>query len=108
MEIFKIHSSSRLRYLLDLIVFKDLRPDSLVGVLPDLLCELHTSKATLLSPAPPRVDLYQHYPTEVVSHKSHCLPANNHLRYTPRTLRSPTVDVLESGLSHFKSTKTQG
>ena len=63
-EIFKIHSSPRrpvagLRSLLDLTVFKDLRPDSLVGVLPDLLCELHTSKATLLSPAPPRVDLYQ-------------------------------------------------
>ena len=63
-EIFKIHSSSQrsvagLRRLLDLTVFKDLRPDSLVvGVLPDLLCELHTSKATLLSPAPPRVDLY--------------------------------------------------
>ena len=64
MEIFKIHSSSqrsvaRLHSLLDLTVFKDLRPNSLVvGVLPDLLCELHTSKATLLSPAPPRVDLY--------------------------------------------------
>ena len=64
MEIFKIHSSSRrsvagLRSLLDLTVFKDLRPDSLVvGVLLDLLCELHTSKATVLSPAPPRVDLY--------------------------------------------------
>ena len=43
----------------DLTVFKDLRPDSLVvGVLLDLLCELHTSKETLLSPAPPRVDLY--------------------------------------------------
>ena len=60
MEIFKIHSSSQrsvagLRSLFDLTVFKDLRPDSLVvGV----LCELHTSKATLLSPAPPRVDLY--------------------------------------------------
>ena len=46
MEIFKIHSSSRrsvveLRSLLDLTVFKDLRPDSLVvGMLPDLLCEL--------------------------------------------------------------------
>ena len=64
MEIFKVHSSSQrpvagLRSLLDLPVFKDLRPDSLVvGVLPDLLCELHTSKATVLSPAPPRVDLY--------------------------------------------------
>ena len=64
MEIFKIHSSSQrsvagLRSLLDLTVFKDLRPDSLVvGVLADLLCELHTSKVTLLSPAPPRVDLY--------------------------------------------------
>ena len=46
MEIFKIHSSPQrsvagLRRLLDLTVFKDLRPDSLVvGVLPDLLCEL--------------------------------------------------------------------
>ena len=63
MEIFKIHSSSQrsvagLRSLLDLTVFKDLRPDSLVGVLPDLLCELHTSKATQLLPAPPCVDLY--------------------------------------------------
>ena len=64
MEIFKIHSSSQrsvagLRSLLDLTVFKDLRPDSLVvGVLPDLLCELQTSKATLLLLAPPRVDLY--------------------------------------------------
>ena len=64
MEIFKIHSSSQrsvagLRSLLDLTVFKDLRPDSLVaGLLPDLLCELHTSKATLLSPAPPCVDIY--------------------------------------------------
>ena len=62
-EIFKIHSSSQrpvagLRSLLDLTVFKDLRPDSLVGVLLDLLCELHTSKATLLSPAPLRVDTY--------------------------------------------------
>ena len=63
-EIFKIHSSSQrsiawLRSILDLMVFKDLRPDSLVaGVLPDLLCELHTSKATLLSPAHPHVDLY--------------------------------------------------
>ena len=63
-EIFKIHSSSQnpvvgLRSLLDLTVFKDLRPDSLVvGVLPDLLCELHTSKATLVSPALLRVDLY--------------------------------------------------
>ena len=48
-----------LRSLLDLRVFKDLRPNSLVeGVLPDLLCELHTSKATLLSPAFPCVDLY--------------------------------------------------
>ena len=61
MEIFKIHSSSQrsvagLCSLLDLTVFKDLRPDSLVvGVLPDLLCELQTSKATLLSPAPPCV-----------------------------------------------------
>ena len=64
MEIFKIHSSSQrsvagLRSLLDLMVFKDLRSDSLVvGVLPDLLCELHISKATLVSPAPPCVDLY--------------------------------------------------
>ena len=64
MEIFKIHSSSQrsvagLRSLLDLTVFKDLRPNSLVvGMLPDLLCELHISKATLLSPVPPRVDLY--------------------------------------------------
>ena len=64
MEIFTIHSSSQrsvagLRSLLDLTVFKDLRPDSLVvGVLPDLLCELHTSKTTMLSSAPPRVDLY--------------------------------------------------
>ena len=66
MEIFKIHSSSQrsvagLRSLLDLagFFFKDLRPNSLVvGVLPDLLCELHASKATLLSPAPPCVDLY--------------------------------------------------
>ena len=68
MEVFKIHSSSRrsvagLRSLFDLTVFKDLRPDSLVasfvvGVLPDLLCQLHTSKATLLSPAFLRVDLY--------------------------------------------------
>ena len=64
MDIFKIHSSSQrsvagLRSLLDLTDFKDLRPDSLVvGVLPDLLCELHTAKATMLSPASPRVDLY--------------------------------------------------
>ena len=64
MEIFKIHSSSQrsvagLRSLLDLTVFKDLRPSSLVvGVLPDLLCELHTSKATLVSPALLRVDLH--------------------------------------------------
>ena len=63
MKIFMIHSFSRrsvagLRSLLDLTVFKDLRTDSLVGVLRDLLCELHTSKAILLSPAPPCVDLY--------------------------------------------------
>ena len=63
-EIFKIHSSSQrsvagLRSLLDLTVFKDLRPDSfVVGVLLDLLCERHTSKATLLLPAPPCIDLY--------------------------------------------------
>ena len=56
-EIFKIHSSSQrsiagLRSLLDLAFFKDLRPDSfVVGVLLDLLCELHTSKATLWSPS---------------------------------------------------------
>ena len=56
---FSRRSGAGLRSLLDLTVFKDLRPDSLVvGVLPDLLCELHTSKAIVLSPAPPRVDLY--------------------------------------------------
>ena len=64
MEIFKIHSSSQrsvaggLRSSIDLTVFKDLIPNSLVGVLLDLLCELHTSKTTVLLPAPPRVDLY--------------------------------------------------
>ena len=64
MEIFKIHSSSQrsgtgLRSSLELTTFKDLRPNSLVvEVIPDLLCELHTSKVTVLSPAPPCVDLH--------------------------------------------------